>query len=291
MSSETPGQGDPTEPVLPAPAPGPAPAPAPAWASLPPPVQPPAPQPPAPQAGWGGPPAQPQAGWGESPGGGQIPPGGWVQPPPKAAGNGCLRACLIVAVIGLVLFTLAVIGSIVLGMSFLGGLGVTSDGSLKACPLVSNADLSTALGKEALASELGGLADATFGQVLDKRVLRDAPDCWVGAGSKSSAGLGRIAKDAGGDAAAAFKTERAAATAGGYLAQDLPGTGDEAFCTGISDFGATGALVRKGDNLVYVSLIDAGPNPTMGLAAGDTGVEFSLAGCKQARDVALLVLH
>ena len=90
--------------------------------------------------------------------------------------------------------------------------------------------------------------------------------------------------------ASKFQSERAAAN-GSYLAQDLSGVGDEAFCTGVGITGSEGALVRKGDTVVYVSLVDtaflSGALPTQ----NDQGVVYTTEGCRLAVQIAQAVLH
>ena len=53
-----------------------------------------------------------------------------------------------------------------------------------------------------------------------------------------------------------YQRARQEAEAGGYFAGEASGVGDEAFCTGMSEAGSFGILVRAGGNLAYVSLLD-----------------------------------
>jgi hypothetical protein len=257
----------PQQPAPPAPQqPGQWGAPAAGYNAAPPPGQPP-------QAGWAAP-GQPQPGWQGGP------------PPAKSSGNGCLKACLIVGVILVILAVIAFIALFAAGSSFVGGLGVDSNGNFKDCPIVSTAQLQTVLGSDAQAAPLSGLANSTIGAALDKRILPNADNCWVGAGTspdstQASGAFGRIAKYSGGDAASVFAQEKAKASSGGYLASEVPGVGDEAFCTGWSDYPATGALVRKGNDLVYVSFL-IGETFTFDQASGDTGILYSPSACQDA---------
>jgi hypothetical protein len=187
---------------------------------------------------------------------------GWAPPPAKTGGNGCLKACLIVAAIGVVLAILGVAGLVFLGGRLAEGI-VNPDGSLKSCPLITNQQLSDALGRDAEAFPLSGIWDATMGAVLDKRVLKDAEACWIAVGTRVTTGAtsdtatGRLAGVTGGDAAGTYRQEKDRATQGGYFAGDASGIGDEAFCTGVSSMGSAGVLVRSGNQLVYVSLLTA----------------------------------
>ena len=239
----------------------------------------------APQGAWAAPPQQPgqpqpQGPWGQA-------PAGWT-PPPPAKGNGCLKACLIVAVIGFIVVVIGVIGLIFLGGQLVSSVGINSDGTLRQCPFVSDSKLTASLGTDVHASELTGFFDATVGQALDKRVIGDATDCWVAEGTDTTAGFGRIAMYSGSDAASRFQEEHAKAAVG-YLAQDLSGVGDEAFCTGVSDTGMSGILVRRGNSLVYVSLLDTAFASGDGFQTSDTGVLYSPQTCQLAQQVAAAV--
>jgi hypothetical protein len=263
MSADVPGPGTPADPHPPAPPPS-APPPSAPPPSAPPPVRAPGswgtPPPPAPPAisepsQWGAPTQEP-GGWASQPGASGAPPAGaWNPQPVASSGNGCLKGCLIVGGILLALAIVLLVVVSVLGLKLASDLGVNADGSVKACPLISNADLAGVLGADAQALPMSGIADATIGQVLDKRILRDAPDCWAFGAGKGSV-TGRLARQDGGDASGDFRTAHDAAQAGGYLAAAVTGLGDEAFCTSASQTGSAGVLVRSGNRLVYVSLIN-----------------------------------
>ena len=188
---------------------------------LPRPRRPPAPEPPAappPQAPAPQAPVQqaPPPGWGAAPAAvppGQVPAGGgtppWNPAPAKSSGNGCLKACLIVGAILVVLFFIAVAGLVFLGNQIIKSVPVDEQGNLQACPFVSNEQLSSVLGSGTKAVPLTGFFDATIGIVLDKRVLPDAEDCWITA--DGATGTGRIARYQGSDAGAKFQAEKQAA--------------------------------------------------------------------------------
>ena len=303
----------PQQPSQPGPQPAPQPSPQPGWGATAQepqqqPSQPQAPawnspaQPPVPQPGWATPPPPqgpaPQPGWGAP---GQPQPGYvyGAPPPAKTGGNGCLKACLIVGAILVVLAIVVVIALGALGASFFGGLGIDSSGNLKDCPIVSSAQLKSALGPDTEAHPLSGLANAAVGLTLDKRVLKDADNCYIVSGASSdstqvSGGYGRIAKYSGGDAASVFDRERSSAQAGKYFAQDVSGAGDQAFCTGWSDtYPATGALVRRGNDLVYVSLLVGSSYGDIFLdqASSAAGVPYSPKACSEAVSIAELAFH
>ncbi len=187
----------------------------------------------------------------------------------------------------LVLVVIVIVALSIIGMRFAQDLGVNSNGTLTECAIVSSADVSDALGGKAEALPLGGIVDATIGQVLDKRVIPNADDCWV-AGDNTA--TGRVARQAGGDAAGAFRSAKAAAMAGAYFAGDVSGVGDEAFCTGMSEADSFGVLTRRGDTLVYVSLIDPA-TAVSGMQTNSDGVVISPQTCALAQAVARKVLH
>ena len=282
---------------------------------------------PAPQPGWSQqPPAQQQGGWvppaagaaayGAPPPQGAAPQPAWNAPggpqpgwqggaPPAQSGgsNGCLKGCLIG---GAILVILAIVG-VILFVVFIGnvannvtsGLGVDQNGNLADCSIVSSAQLQTVLGKDTEAHPLGGILNSTIGLTLDKRVLPNADNCYILSGAstnttQTSGGYGRIAKYSNGDASSVFDKEKSSAQAGQYFAVDVSNAGDQAFCTGWSDqYPATGALVRKGNDLIYVSLLLGSDFGTLGLdqASSDTGVPYSQKACDQAVSIAKLALH
>ena len=142
-----------------------------------------------------------------------------LEPPARPSGNGCLKACLIVGGIIVVLGIIGIIGISIFSIRFAEDLGVNPDGSIKACELITNEELGAALGGEAQAAPLGGLVDSTVGLVLDRRVLPDAPACWI-VGSSAASATGRLARQDGGDASGDYQRARQDAEAGGYFAGD-----------------------------------------------------------------------
>ena len=209
-------------------------------------------------------PAPPAAGgWGAAPAPGALPPGqvpggtappGWnPQPVAPSNNNGCLKACLIVGVLLVILFFIGVAAVVFLGNQVVQSIGVDPEGNLETCPFVSDEELSAVLGSGTQALPLQGFFDATIGLILDKRVMPDEEDCWIT--SDGTNGTGRIARYQGPEAAAKFQAEkqRAQPTSedqgggvtienAGYFGGDLTGFGDEAFCTGVSNAIMSGVL-------------------------------------------------
>ncbi len=250
-----PGPGSPPVPQFPG-APATPPAAPPVAGSAPPPVGWGAPAPPpAGQAGQWGPPPVPSGGWAPGPGApGGPPPDSW-EPAAAGTGNGCLKGCLIV---GAILVVVAILGAVAMGFiatRFVRDMGLNSDGSFDQCALISPADVQEILGREATALPLGGFVDVTVGQVLDKRLLPDASACWLLSDSGSSI-TGRLAREDG-SGGELFQAARQDAQDGAFFAAELA-FGDESFCTSATEFGGAGALVRQGDRVAYVSLLNAG---------------------------------
>jgi hypothetical protein len=157
-------------------------------------------------------------------------------------------------IIGGLLVVLVIIGGIALAI--LGGrlaqqIADNPDAFLGSpCPFASAPEISNALGTDVEVLTLEGFADGTIGSALDKRLLRDAPDCYiVGQGGTA----GRIALlDAGGPGA--FAAARADAER--FILRDTDEIGDEAFCTEVGSTGSGGVLVRFGQRVIYVSMLD-----------------------------------
>jgi len=232
---------------------------APAWGQ-PGPTSPPPGVPPA------GPPSSPVQGG--PPGGGSTwGPGGPPAPVKPGGIPGCLKVAIVIGallIVALVVFVVAV-GNL-LNSAIPGGLGALDDpdGGLGDCAFLSDADARAVLGGNADAIELSGLYDASIGLIIDKRVLPDAPDCWVTEGERAY--IARVAR-VDGNGAAVFAQERANAAPRsedqgggisveyeGWFGGEVAGLGDEAFCTGISPSIMAGVLVRQGDRVVYASV-------------------------------------
>lgn len=249
-------------PGVPPPPPG-VPDPAGGGAAVPPtpppaPPHPPAPEP-APPGAWGAPSPAPAPGWG-SPHDPTPATGAWGAPSPAAqvgwdrpqgGSNGCLKACLIVGLILVGLAIVAAIALVALGGRLAQQIADNPDAVFGgACPFVSTQEVSAAIGKDAQVFELSGFADGTMGAVMDKRLLADAQDCWL-IGQDGT--TGRIAVQDGGGATA-FATAKEAAS--GFTLRTVDEVGDEALCTTLDAAGFGGVLVRFGDRVAYVSMLD-----------------------------------
>jgi hypothetical protein len=220
--------------------------------------------------------------------------------------SGCVKAIIIlfvlfvVAVVAFFIFAGALINNLArdLGIDPNGG----GNGSIGAdCPFLSDSDARGVLGGDADAIELSGLADASIGIIIDKRVLASAPDCWVTDGDKAF--IARVARYEGGDAATMYAAEKKAAeptsqdqgggvtlTTDGYFGGEVSGLGDEAFCTGFSGVMA-GVLVHQGNRLVYVSVGPPDDNAAPALDATGDGTVIAPALCELSQEVARVVLR
>jgi hypothetical protein len=219
--------------------------------------------------------------------------------PKKSGGKGCLYAVIAVAVIAFI----GIVG-VVVAVVFVGGKAVDTledAAQQKPCPFLSDSEASSALGRNVDAVELSGFT-GFVGIGLDTRVLENAPDCVLLADNDEAAA--RVARYQGSDAGSKFAQEKDAADGtskdqgGGisietdaYLGDQEVTVGDEGFCTTSSLLGSSGALVRKGDTLVYVSIQppigSTGTVPDLDLDAG--GFTTDADKCTTAQQIALKV--
>ena len=76
----------------------------------------------------------------------------------------------------------------------------------------------------------------------------------------------------------------------GYLGPDMPGIGDEAFCTGVSPAVQSGVAARRGDTIVYVSLSAIDGNTT-DYETTEDGVVYSPGTCERAAALVSAILN
>lgn len=152
--------------------------------------------------------------------------------------------------------------------------------------------------------ELSGLS-ALAGVALDDRVLPKAASCMFTPGDGQKGPTGRVARLRSGDAAKAFAAEVTKARGlkedrgngltvetEAYYAKAVA-AGDEAFCTSSGLPPSSGVLVRKGDVLVYVSLLpDEEQLKDIGVAGADQSgtLNYDEANCALAQKIAQAVL-
>ena len=207
------------------------------------------PPPPLPPSG------QPQPPYGTHP----MQPPPYAQPVQKKSGKGCLIAVLVV--FGL-LAALAIVAGVLVSM-FADDVAENALGGGD-CPFLSDEEAAAALGAGTTTMEMSGLSGVLV--MIDSRVMPDDQDCSL-QGSGEAAGLGRVARYEGPNASRKYQEELTKArgisesrgngmtvTTDEYFNKELRGVGDEAFCTKSSGLGA-GALVRKGNTLVYASVV------------------------------------
>ena len=235
-----------------------------------------------PQPGPYGPP--PQGPYGARPPYG--PPYQPPQPPPPPRKSNTGKILLIVLGVFVVLIVAAVVAVSVLIGNVANKVGNIAGGTGVGCDAVATDDGNAALGGTYDVIQLGGGIGAMAAPALDSRVLADAPTCWAVESGNGSGKLARIARYTGGDAAARFAKEKTAAhgttqdrgnglsvSTEGYFGGDVA-AGDEAFCTSGDVLGSAGALVRRGDTLIYVSTTAAGDGaaspPQLGVGADGT---------------------
>ena len=229
----------------------------------------------------------------------------WAVPPPRSGGGGKVVAIVVVVLVLLVGVPL-VGGYFLLGWA---GHKAADAVGVGPCSLVSDAVASRGVGRPVAlkkGSGLGGL----MSDIIDSRVLPNAPSCWGTTranGSTSAGTLVRIAVQDG-DAKARFATEvkrakgevlssstgpdgtTTSVSSAPYYGKPVEGLGDEAFCTELGLTGTVGVLTRRGDRLVYAAVgTDFGTTSTPDPSAGVTPPDED-ATCRRAQQLARAVL-
>ncbi|ODU19268.1 MAG: hypothetical protein ABT15_29735 [Pseudonocardia sp. SCN 73-27] len=195
--------------------------------------------------------------------------GGSYSPPPPApprkSNTGKIVAIVVVVLVVLIgaggFFAYRAVTGLAAGVTG-GAAGAGGD-----CPAVSKDDVDSVLGGNFDVISMGGVGSFAA-PILDSRVLPDAETCWAvqsGQGDTDLGKLARVARYSGSDAPARFQAELTTAkgtsedrgngitvSSSAYFAKSVQ-AGDEAFCTTGDGTSAAGALVRRGDLLVYVS--------------------------------------
>ncbi|ODU05560.1 MAG: hypothetical protein ABS81_07300 [Pseudonocardia sp. SCN 72-86] len=233
-------------------------------------------------------------------GGGNYPPPPGPPSPPRKSNTGKIVAIVVVVLVVLIgaggFFAYRAVTSVAAGVT--GGMGGD-------CPAVSTDDVNSVLGGTFDVIAMGGVGSIAA-PLLDSRVLPDAETCWAvdsGTGQQNDLGkLARIARYSGSDAATRFQAELTKAqgtsedrgngitvSSSAYFAKSVE-AGDEAFCTTGDGTSAAGALVRRGDLLVYVSTTaggdggipqvqfdpDADPGAAVGFATDDANCDLAV---------------
>jgi hypothetical protein len=209
----------------------------------------------------------------------------------------------------------AIAALVIVGIIVIGGIGVvvlagvvfhkvakTAEKNLVPhdCPVLSNSKARDLFGPNAEASTipLSGL----IAPVFDNRVLADSDSCWVTNGNDEPTII--LYHREGGDAHARYQQEHDAAQptsedrgnglsveTEGYFDKDVADLGDEAFCTASSLSGAVGVLVRKGDHLLYLSIMPgANFDPSQLGINSDNGVITNDTLCEAAQKAARSIL-
>jgi hypothetical protein len=229
-------------------------------------------------------------------------------PPPvpqqSGQGSGISKGCIYALVAAAAVVVVGVFGAIAL-IAFVGDKAVDEleeAADDDPCPFLTNAQASDAFGNGVRVVELSGF-NSLLGITVDTRILEDAPDCVVL--SSDDAAIARAARYQGSDASSVFAEARDIADGtsqdqgGGlsietdaYLSDQAVTVGDEGFCTTSSLLGSAGALVRRGDTLVYVSIQPdigtSGTVPDLDLEAG--GFATDSGNCTTAQEVAETIL-
>lgn len=190
---------------------------------------------------------------------------------PKSGMSGCAKAAIIGGVILLVLVVAA-------GAFFFWGVSrfvdsVEDVASPDSCELISDEDASHAVEAEVTVESGRSIFGSVLGIIRDTRLLASAPNCFVSSEDGSYAAW--ISVYDGSDAAEVFagaadiadgEVVSSTSIAGGsiqvetspFRGPDVPGLGDEAFCTELGVVISGGVLAREGNRVVYVSMMPSG---------------------------------
>ncbi|HET9653722.1 MAG TPA: hypothetical protein VFP72_00055 [Kineosporiaceae bacterium] len=240
-----------------------------------------------------------------APGGGYPSAGG----PPQRRRRG--RGCLVTAVVVVAVVAGLVVGGRILVDRVTGWFGAKTDSLVggSGCPFLSDGEAAALVGGKITLVKAGSLT-SVVSQMVDGRVIPDAPSCWAMSDSRSSSAdpgrLMRIASQTSPDAAKSFRDEVTKAkgvtvdkgsglsvSSERYYNKPVTGFGDEAFCTTASTSGpgSAGVLVRKGDRLVYVSLTPDLSQGAPGIGTpGRTTLSTDDGSCALAQKIAAVVL-
>jgi hypothetical protein len=220
-----------------------------------------------------------------------IPPASPTQPlnAPKQGMSGCLKAGLIIGGI------LVVLGIVVVALvfnrvrTFVEDVGGTDGviGAEEECSFVSDRDASQVLGTSVTGQSGDSLVGAILGLIRDTRLLPDAPSCFIS--NEESDIQVWISIHDGSDAAEVFAQSREIASGqvvsqtstedgslvvetSPFIGSNVGDLGDEAFCVQAAAIPFGGVLARRGDRVVFVSML-AGTGGDGSDVLGDTMCE------------------
>jgi hypothetical protein len=211
--------------------------------------------------------------------------------PTKQGMGGCAKALIVTGIVVVVLG----VAVVALGFLALNWLGNKAEDALstKPCPFLSDSATQAVLGDGATAEQLGILQGA-LSIITDTRVLADAPSCYVTAKAIGSA---RVARTDGGHDRYAAERQNAepqtedrggglSVTREGWFGSTVDSVGDEGFCTTMDLTGSVGALIRKGDTLVYASIQPTEYDQNQVVIDAQTGAITNPTECQLAQRLA-----
>lgn len=188
--------------------------------------------------------------------------------------SGCAKAAIVGGIVVFVV-VLAVLAVVFFGITrFVDNIDdelSTSD----SCDFITDVDASDALGVEVSVESGDSALGTILGIIRDTRLLADEPFCFISSDDSSTQAW--VSVYVGSDAEEVFANAEdvadgqvvsSSSDASGsitvesdpFRGEDVPGLGDEAFCTdaGFSIFG--GVLARSGNRVVYVSVLPLAEN-------------------------------
>jgi hypothetical protein len=218
--------------------------------------------------------------------------------------SGAAKALLVIGAVVVVLFggcAALIVVAVDKGADKLNEAADDLTPSADGCPFLSADAARRSIADDTELLEIRGLASLA-GFALDTRALPDAPSCMFSS-QRGDGPLGRVARLKSGDARDVFQAELTKARgitedrgngisveSDSYFSKDVD-LGDEAFCTTAGATVMSGVLVRRGDTVVYVSLLpDQGQLDDIGVDSSGTKLSFDDENCERAQAIARAVL-
>jgi hypothetical protein len=182
--------------------------------------------------------------------------------------SGCAKAAIIGGVIVLVI-GVVLVGLLIFGVMRFAG-EVEGSFSEEPCQFMSNDEASEVIGTSVEATSGDSAVGAILGLVRDSRLLANAPSCYITSddseiqvwisvydGADAAEVFAAQADIADGEVVTEETTESGTITVetDAFRGEDVPGLGEEAFCTEVGMTASGGVLARSDDRVVYVTAL------------------------------------
>ncbi|MGH8870558.1 MAG: hypothetical protein ACRDWS_01095 [Acidimicrobiia bacterium] len=212
---------------------------------------------------------------------GPNPPVGQPPPTPPILGepastagmSGCAKAAIIGGAIILVV-GIALVALVIFGLTRFAG-DVEEAFEEEPCQFISSEEASEVIGARVEATSGDSALGAVLGLVRDTRLLGDAPSCFISSeeatiqiwvsvhdGSDAAQVFAAGTEVAEGQVVTEETTDSGSITveSDAFRGEDVPGLGEEAFCTEVGAVVSGGVFARSDDRVVYVSALAMAEN-------------------------------